>query len=197
LKPPQPDEKATPAVAFCFALNHVLRSEAWARERLVPFAGEAVELAAPPLPVLRFTIEPGGTVAAGGPPPSLVLHLKGTFLAALTRGEEHALRAVEVSGNARLASEVLLLARNLRWDFEEDLARVLGDVAAHRLAGALRDLAGWHLDAARRLAGAFADYATDEALLLLRRDELTALAGGIAQLRDALERLDKRVERLG
>ena len=197
MKPPLPDEKATPAVAFCFALNHLLRSEPWARERLAPFAGEAVELAAPPLPALRFTIQPEGTVAADGPEPSLVLRLTGTFLAALARGEEHALRAVEVSGNARLASEVMLLARHLRWDFEEDLAGVLGDVAAHRLAGALRDLAGGHVDAARRLAAALADYATDEAPLLLRRGELTALAGELAQLRDALERLDKRVGRLG
>ncbi|MDF3010414.1 MAG: tim44-like domain protein [Burkholderiales bacterium] len=152
LKAPLPDEKATPAVAFCFALNHLLRSEPWARERLVPFAGEAVELAAPPLPALRFTIQPQGLVDAGGPLPSLVLHLKPGSLVGLVRGEEHALRAIDVSGNARLASEVMLLARHLRWDFEEDLSRLLGDVAAHRVAGALRDFASWHADAARRLA---------------------------------------------
>ena len=34
-------EKATPAVAFCFALNHLLDAEPWARERLAPFAGES------------------------------------------------------------------------------------------------------------------------------------------------------------
>lgn len=197
MKAPLPDEKATPAVAFCFALNHLLRSEPWARERLVPFAGEAVELAAPPLPALRFTIQPQGLVDAGGPLPSLVLHLKPGSLVGLVRGEEHALRAIDVSGNARLASEVMLLARHLRWDFEEDLSRLLGDVAAHRVAGALRDFASWHADAARRLAAALADYATDEQPLLLRRGQLTALAADVACLRDALERLHKRVERLG
>lgn len=197
MKAPLPDEKATPAVAFCFALNHLLRSEPWARERLVPFAGEAVELAAPPLPALRFTIGPEGLLDAGGAEPSLILHLKGTFLPALARGEEHALRAVDVSGNARLAAEVMLLARHLRWDFEEDLSHLLGDVAAHRVAGALRDFAAWHADAARRLAAALADYATDEQPLLLRRGELAMLAADLAQLRDALERLDKRVGRLG
>ena len=37
----RPDLKATPAVAFCFFANHVLDAEAWARERLAPFAGFA------------------------------------------------------------------------------------------------------------------------------------------------------------
>ena len=194
---PLPDEKATPAVAFCFALNHLLRAEPWARERLAPFAGEAVELAAPPLPALRFTIQPDGTLDAGGGEPSLFLKIRPSVLAGLARGEEHALRAVDVSGNARLAGEVMLLARHLRWDFEEDLAQLLGDVAAHRLAGALREFAGWHADAARRLAASLADYATDERGLLLRRGELASLAADVARLRDALERLDKRVGRLG
>jgi ubiquinone biosynthesis protein UbiJ len=91
----------------------------------------------------------------------------------------------------------MLLARHLRWDFEEDLSRLLGDVTAHRVAGALRDFAAWHADAARRLAAALADYATDERQLLVRRDELAMLAADLAHLRDALERLDKRVGRLG
>jgi ubiquinone biosynthesis protein UbiJ len=192
-----PGEKATPAVAFCFALNHLLRAEPWARQRLAPFAGEALELRAPPLPDVRLTIQAEGTLAPGGGEPSLTITVTPAILPGLARGEEHALRAVDVSGNARLASEVMLLARHLRWDFEEDLARLFGDVAAHRLAGAARGLAAWHADAARRLVDALADYATEEQRLLVRRGELAALAAGVAGLRDALERLDKRIARLG
>ena len=158
--------------------------------------GERRQLAAPPLPALRFTIGPEGLIDAGGGEPNLSLKIRPSVLAGFARGEEHALRAVDVSGNARLASEVMLLARHLRWDFEEDLARLLGDVAAHRVAGTLRELAGWHADAARRLAAALADYATDEQPLLLRRGELTALAADVASLRDALVRLHKPVEPL-
>jgi ubiquinone biosynthesis protein UbiJ len=40
----------------------------------------------------------------------------------------------------QLAAEVAWLADNLRWDIEEDLARVLGDVPAHALAQAARRL---------------------------------------------------------
>jgi ubiquinone biosynthesis protein UbiJ len=113
------------------------------------------------------------------------------------RGEEHLLRSVDVSGNARLASEVMLLVRHLRWDLEEDLSRLVGDAAAHRLAQAGRDFVAWQADAAQRLAQSFADYATEEKRVLVRRRELSALGADVASLRDALERLAKRIHRLG
>jgi ubiquinone biosynthesis protein UbiJ len=197
LNKPLSPEKATPAVAFCFLLNRLLAAEPWARQRLTPFAGETLELRAAPLPTLRLSVLEGGTVDAGGGEPTLVMTAQPELLAALGRGEEHALRAVVVEGNPKLAAEVLYLARHLRWDVEEDLSRLVGDVAAHRLAEAGRTFAAWHLDAAGRLAGAFADYATDETRLLVRRGELERLADSVARLRDAIARLDKRIARLG
>ena len=191
-----PPQKATPAVAFCFVLNRLLAAEPWARARLAPFAGETLELRAPPLPALRFSILPGGTLEAGSAMPGLVMTLKPEFLVGLARGEEHALRSVAVDGNAKLAAEVLLLARQLRWDVEEDLSRLFGDIAAHRLAEAGRAFVAWHLDAAQRLAAALTDYATDEKHFLARRAELDTLAESVARLRDAIARLDKRLERL-
>lgn len=189
-------EKATPEVAFSFLLNRLLASEAWARQRLAPFAGETVELRAPPLPALRLRILEGGTVDAGGAEAGLTMTLKPELLVALARGEEHALRSVDVQGNAALAAEILVLARHLRWDVEEALSQVLGDVVAHRLAGAARAFAAWQLDAAQRVTGALVDYATEERKVLVRRAELETLSEPLAQLRDATARLEKRLERL-
>jgi ubiquinone biosynthesis accessory factor UbiJ len=190
-------QKATPAVAFCFVLNRLLAKEQWARERLAPFAGETLELRAPLLPSLRFSIADDGTVQAADAEPGLVMTLKPDLLPALARGEEHALRAVTVEGNSRLASEVLVLVRHLRWDAEEDLSRVVGDVAAHRLVQSARAFATWQIDAAERLAAAFADYAVEEQRLLVRRAQHADFASAVARMRDALERLEKRVQRLG
>src|SRR5579859_6590966 len=106
------------------------------------------------------------------------------------------MRAVEVTGNARLASEVMLLARHLRWDAEEDLSRLVGDVAARRVVGLTRKFAAWQTDAARRFAQSLVDYAVEERRIVVRRPELAVLAAGIARLRDAIERLEKRIERI-
>jgi len=197
LNRPLSGEKATPAVAFCFFVNRLLDAESWARERLARFAGDTLELVPLPLPALRVTILADGHLQAGGEAPSLVLRVGPGALLALARGEEEFLRAVEMSGNARLAQEVAALARHLRWDVEEELSRVVGDVAAHRIAGAARGFAAWQLDAAQRIATSAADFFAEEARLLVRREEQSGHARAVAELRDALARLEKRVERLG
>jgi ubiquinone biosynthesis protein UbiJ len=182
---------------FSRALNHLLASESWARERLVPFAGEAIELRAPLLPALRFVIAEDGRLAPGAAGPNaLVVSLRPEAPAAALRGEEHLLRAVDVQGNAKLASEVMFLARHLRWDAAEDLSKLVGDVAAQRLVGAAKTLAAWHVDAARRFAEGAMEYAVEEAELLMRREELASLSDAQARLRDGLERLEKRIARL-
>jgi ubiquinone biosynthesis protein UbiJ len=194
---PSPRKKATPGWPFSFALNHLLAAEPWARARLAPFAGETIELRGPPFPALRFVILPGGTLEAGGEHPALTITLTPEALLSLARGPEHFARSLEVAGDARLAAEVVALARHLRWDFEEDLSKLFGDVAAHRIADAGRALARWHADAARRLVESLVDYAVDEKRMLMARREVDDFAGAVARLRDALERLEKRIERLG
>jgi len=198
-------DKATFGWPFSLVLNHVLASSPEAMQRLSPFAGESVEVRAPPLPALTFTIAPGGRVEtklqAGGGAPALVVTLKPELLPALGKAEEHLVRAIEVSGNERLAAEVMWLVRHLREALpdiaEEDLSRAFGDVAAHRLAQGARDFLAWQADAARRLAGAFADYATEETRLLVGRAEHDAFAAAVSRLRDAVERLEKRIAPLG
>jgi len=195
------DDKATLGWPFSLALNHVLAASPEAMQRLAPFAGERVEVRAPPLPALTFTILPDGRLEAGGAGASLVVTLKPELLPALGKGEEHLMRAVEVSGNAQLAAEVMWLVRHLREVLpdiaEEDLSRLFGDVAAHRLAQGARDFMAWQADAARRLAGAFADYAIEETRMLVGRAEHDAFAAAVSRLRDAVERLEKRIAPLG
>lgn len=181
------------------ALNHLLDAEPWARERLAPFGGETVTIAATPLPELRLSILADGRVAAAvddAVQPSLTLRLGADALAAFARGEEHLMRAVEVTGNARLASEVMLLVRHLRWDPEEDLSRLVGDVAARRMVTFARNFVGWQVDAAQRLAQSLIEYAVEEERIVVPRLALEPLAAAIASLRDAIERLEKRIERI-
>ena len=182
MSPVRPEPKATPAVAFCFFANHVLDGAAWARERLARFAGSTLELRAPLLPSFLVSITPQGRLEAGGTAPAAVVLL----------GPK-----VKISGEPSLAAELEELSRTLRWDVEEDLARLFGDVVAHRAAETGRALRRWQADAASRVGEAVAAYATDEARLVVRRAELAALAESLARLARRLAELEQRVDRLG
>ncbi len=183
-EPAQRGKEATLGWPFSLALNRLLDAEPWARERLAPFAGETLEVRSPPFPPLRFTILPGGRLDAGGEAPALVATL-------------HFAREVDLSGDEKLAAEVRLLLRHLRWDFEEDLSRLVGDVAAHRLAGALRALSAWPAEAAHRLGETLADYVIEEKRMLVGRAQLEEFRAALTRLEQELAQLEKRVRRLG
>lgn len=106
------------------------------------------------------------------------------------------MRQVRLEGDAEFAQAISAVANNLRWDIEDDLSKVVGDVAATRLSGAARKVGGEIRAAQRKLAGNVAEYLLEENPQLVRPRSVDALAEAIRILRDDLARLEKRVDRL-
>ena len=179
-------------------LNHLLRQQPWAAERLRPFAGQAVEFRCPPFPDLRFKITDEGLLdrARAEAASALVVKLTPGALPFLLARDETARKQVEIEGSADLASTVDYLFRNLTWDVEEDLSRVFGDIAAHRLAGGSRAFAAWQREAALRLAENLAEYWTEEQPLLARPADVESFCCKVDTLRDDVARLEKRIQHL-
>ena len=179
------------------AVNHVLRGSPMALERLRAHAGRTVAFHVGPF-VTTLTVQTTGEVAAAvaGAPRDLAVRISPFLLPRLAAGEEAAFREIEMQGDAELAQEVSFLARNLSWDFEEDLSKVVGDIGAHRIAGAARGFARWSREAALRTAQGAAEYWTEESPLIASRVKVESFAREVSELRDAVDRLEKRVERL-
>ncbi len=177
------------------ALNHLLGAEAWARDKLKPYAGQCVEFRSPPLPALRLDILDSGLVrsAAQDAVPNLVVSIGPGALPALLRGEEALLREIGIEGSADLAGTVQYLFRHLRWDVAEDLSKVFGDVLAQRMVSEGKRFAAWNREAAERLAQNFAEYWIEEQPLLARPAEARQFLADVDQLRDDLARLEKRI----
>jgi ubiquinone biosynthesis protein UbiJ len=183
-----------PVIAF---INHLLAEEQFARDKLVPFAGKRVRVTAPALPDLVFAVANDGTLeAAGEGDPDLTIGLSPAALPKLLTRDETVLQTITFTGDAELAGVLQFLFRNLRWEIEEDLSLVVGDVAAHRIAETGRAFAAWQKDAAVRLGENFAEYLTEEAELLAPKPELARFAREVADLVDAVERLEKRLDRI-
>lgn len=181
-----------------FALNHLLGAEAWARDKLKPYAGQCVEFRAPPLPALRLDILDSGLLsgAAQDAVPNLVVTIGSGALPAFARGEDALMREIGIEGNADLASTVQYLFRHLRWDVEEDLSQIVGDALARRMVTEGKRFAAWGSDAAEKLAQNLAEYWIEEQPLLARPADVRQFLAGVDQLRDDLARIEKRIDAL-
>src|SRR4051794_35618309 len=146
-------------------VNHVIAAEPAALGRLRPHAARTmqIELAGWPalLPVIgpfAFRVSPAGLVEwlpeAGPLPADLRIAIDAANPAlALTRFVAGERPQVEVSGDAAFASDVDWLIDNLRWDLEDDVARIVGPAPARQLAR----VGGWLAGAGREGAKAFRD----------------------------------------
>ncbi|WP_310452717.1 hypothetical protein [Sulfuritalea sp.] len=179
------------------AINHLLGQAAWAREKLAPFAGHAAQIKLPPFEA-AFLIGADGSISA--PAADAVLEvsiaLPATTPLLALQGKDAVMRAARIEGSAEFAAALGFVIRNLRWDAEEDLSNLVGDIAAHRIVGGTREFAAWQRQAAQNLAANLAEYFTEEQPLIARQADIAAFAEDIDRLRDDVARLEKRLQRL-
>jgi ubiquinone biosynthesis accessory factor UbiJ len=180
------------------ALNHVLRSAPLAMQRLRKHAGRTAAFHVGPV-TLAFTVQTTGEVtdALPGAARDLEVRISPFLLPRLAAREEAAFREIEMQGDMELAQEISFLARNLTWDVEEDLSKVIGDIAAHRAVTGAKAFLGWGRDAAMRASQGAAEYWTEESPLIASRVKVEGFVRDVANLRDAVERLEKRIEKSG
>lgn len=185
---------------FVAALNHILAQSTWARIKLLPFAGRQARLQLPIGPIDFAITDDGYAQPAAGDGTDVVvdvtitLPLETPFLA--LQGKEKVFAAARIEGSADFAEALGFVLRNLSWDAEADLARVVGDIAAHRLMGGLNAFVGWQKQAARRLAENVAEYASEEQTLLLGGREMAGFKDRIATLGNGITTLEQRLQKL-
>ena len=184
---------------FLTATNHLLAQAGWARQRLQPHAGRTARLVLSPVAEIDFSVANDGQLAewSGEEAPEVSLRLAVADLPRLlVDGLETAMRHVRIEGNAEFAEALGFVFRHLRWDAEEDLSRLFGDIAAHRLVEGGRKVVDEGRRSLERASGNVVEYLTEESTLLVPRKALPAFAEEVVALRDAVARLDKRVARL-
>ena len=179
------------------AVNHLLRGAAWARTRLAPHTGKTVRFNLTPFSV-AFTILPSGEVAAADSerPHDACFTLEPGVALRIAAAEASALQQARVDGDAVLAHDVLHIAQNLRWDVEEDLSHVFGDIVAHRIVTTGRAFHRWQLDTLDHLARSAVAYWTEEQPLIAAKPDIERFNRAVDTLRDDVARLEKRIERL-
>ncbi len=128
--------------------------------------------------------------------PDLVITLPPLAAVQWISDRQSAWREARVEGDVELAAAISDVATNLRWDFEEDLSGVVGDVAAQRIGQSVRRLSVWPRDAAESAARGVAEFLAEEIYMLATPLQVETFTKDVDELRDSVERLQKRMDRL-
>ena len=184
------------------AINHVLRGEDWAVERLRAFSGQSlrVELGRLGVPVqidcngLLVALSAGASTAPSQP--AVLISLPVDTPARLLLNPASLVSLTQISGSAELAETLSFIFKNLRWDAEHDLARFVGDIAARRLVEGTKHLSRWQAARASSMASNMVEFLTVEKGTLVQSAEVSEFVASVAKAHATLAQLESRIARL-
>ena len=183
-------------------LNRNVAGSTPARELVARLAGRSLEVRAAPTPFrLCFSVADGrvSVGAALETTPDAVIEGTPLSLAALAGPDpEERIRqgSVRISGDAETAQLFQKLFKAARPDFEEELSRLVGDAAAHHVAGVARSAFDFGRRAIDTLARNMGEYLTEESRDLPAQPEVEAWVAQVDRLREDADRFEARLERL-
>jgi ubiquinone biosynthesis accessory factor UbiJ len=183
-------------------VNRNLRASTPARALLATLAGRsfAIQVETPVggrLVRLRLAASAEGlSITTGDGPVDASVTGSPLGLAALLagRGEGRFTAAgVVITGDAEVAAAFEKLLYHARPEFEEELARLVGDVPAHYAARAAKGAVEWGRRALGSLARNVGEYLVEEGRDVVPGPELEAFHSGIDRIREDVDRAEARV----
>lgn len=113
-------------------------------------------------------------------------------------GNEELIRRgdLELTGDAHVAGQLQKLLALARPDAEEELSRLVGDVAAHGIGEFARGIGRWGRHAGGTLRQNLSEYLQEESRAVPSRYEIDRFRGRVELLRDDVARLEARIRRL-
>lgn len=193
----------TPVNLLQEAVNVILRLDPDTLARLGEFDGKCVGLRlAGEGRDLEFFLFPSPAglriCTAHDAAPDVIIRGDVPVFTRLVFGSSSATRAgeLQISGDIELGQRFQHILRELDIDWEEQAAQRMGDVLAHQLGRAARELRAWGRSSAAFLRQDLREYLQEESRLLAPRPQTEAFLRAVDVLRADADRLEKRLESL-
>jgi ubiquinone biosynthesis protein UbiJ len=185
------------------AINQVLALDAEGAARLAKVQGQVLEVVLTGFGTRLYVLPGESKLFLYGDydaEPDCVVHGSPVALLGMVTSEhrEDAVFAgsIRIDGDNRLAQTLGEVFQGLDIDWEEQLSKLLGDTLAHRLMDRVRAGERWAGRSRNITRENLREYLQEEAAVVPSRQELDAFLAAVDAVRDDVERLAARVERL-
>lgn len=182
-------------------VNRILHLDPGTPDRLAPLKGREMGLRlTEPAVALRVTFADEGLSLISDETDmsdcDVVLEASLTGLTGLVMSRGRRSREVAFRGDIGTIQEVRTLFSELDVDLEAQLARLLGEAGAARMATGLREGGRWGRESADTLLRNAAELATEERRWLPSAAEARHFLGDVDRVREDVDRLEARLRRL-
>jgi len=181
-------------------LNRLLALDSSASAALTALEGRSVALRLKPWPSpLQLTVSAGRLLASDANAPDLAISATPGALLAMAAergGFELPAGRIDISGDADLARRVQKLIAGLDPDWDRPFVQFFGEVAGFQLAKGVRGALAWGRATAKSMVLNSSEYLREESRDLIAPGELADFVDAVDVIRDDVERLEARIERL-
>jgi len=178
-------------------LQHLVAQNAWASPLLQLFAGKSVQLNIALLNTSLIILENGSLAIAGETNvPDAVITIPPSLLLRLMAKDESAKLQIKIDGDTHLATELAKVFSHMRWDYEDDLSRLVGDVPANKIGEFSRHAVTTIKETTTNLADMLSEYWQEEKPMLAKKRHVEQFNAEVDTLRADVERLEKRLNKL-
>lgn len=178
-------------------IQHLLAQNEWAAPMLRPFASQSVQLNFVLFKTSLVILENGSLAIAGETNvPDATITIPPSLLLRLMAKDESAKLQIKVEGDTHLATALAKVLSHVRWDYEDDLSKLTGDVPAYKVGEFARQTVSSVKDSATNLAEMLSEYWQEEKPLLAKKRHIEQFNTEVDTLRADVERLEKRLNKL-
>lgn len=178
-------------------LQHLIAQNSWANALLQPYAGKAVQFYISPLRAGLVILENGSLALAGetGIPDATII-IPPSLLMRLLAKDESAKLQIRVEGDTELATVLAKVLSHIRWDYESDMSKLVGDVPAYKAGEFGRNAVAAVKETGENLASMLTEYWLEEKPTLAKKRHIEQFNSEVDSLRADVERLEKRLNKL-
>ncbi len=178
-------------------LQHITNQNNWSRPYLIGFSGKVIQFDFVLIKANLLILEDGSLSIAGETAtPDAVIHVQPSLALRLMAQDESAKMQIKIDGDVHLATELSKVLQQMRWDVEEDLSHVIGDIAANKVVNNSQKIAQVTKKQGINLAEMFSEYWQEEKPMLAKKWRVEKFINDVDGLKSDIARLEKKLQKL-
>lgn len=178
-------------------LQHFTNQNNWSRKHLAIFAGKILQFNIAFIKTNLLILEDGSLgIAPDHATPEAIIHIPPSLALRLIAKDEAAKLLIKIEGDTHLVAEVGKVLQQMRWDIEEDLSHVIGDIPANKITSIGKKAFETTKKQSINLAEMLTEYWQEEKSILAKKWQVEKFNADVDTLRSDFTRLEKRLAKL-